>query len=172
MEDEQIVSTPTSGGKKPSVLLTVLAVLFLLLVGGYLFMNNSKVNVPQSEQNTEPPAVSMKPVNQVIVTDYSAGESVNVAVVILANAGFAVVHEDNKGQPGEVIGVSDLLLSGEGQNVAIDLFNEIKDGDTVHVVLHQDNGDSKFVEADDAVVNDDEGSPVVASYLVGAGQSE
>src|SRR3989344_6717643 len=171
MEDEQMVTTASEGSKKPSKLLTVLAVVFLVLVGGYLFMNRgkSKVQKPQNTQN-QVQQVSEKPANQVIVSDYSAGDTVTVAVALLASPGFAVVHEDAQGEPGDVIGVSEPLQAGELSDVLVALDNPVVEGDSVHVVLHGDNGDLTFIEKDDQPLTDDEGSLVVSSYLVGAGE--
>lgn len=170
MNEDQVVTT-SKVEKNPPKWLTILAIVAIIVIGGYflLFKGKSTTAPVQQRENSEAPQGGV-PENRVIVEDYSAGKTVNVSVIKLSSPGFAVVHEDDEGKPGDVIGVSDLLSEGEHNDVAISLDRVVESGESIHIVLHADNGDGEFNSANDKAVLNDEGGMVSESYLVGAGE--
>ena len=172
MEDDQVITTTETNESenKPTKWLIIIAVLVLVLGGGYYLSSRSKRVSQTPERQYSETAEGGVPDNRVIVSDYSPGDTLSVAVVRLAQPGFVVVHEDNEGTPGEVIGVSALLTSGERNDVSVSLDREIKEGEAVHVMLHGDDGDEEFSLDSDNPLTDDEGTVVAESFLVGAGE--
>lgn len=63
---------------------------------------------------------------------------------MLENSGFVAVHSEADGKPGEVIGVSELVASGETNNILVKLNRETNEGEILFAILHSDNGDGTF----------------------------
>ena len=83
--------------------------------------------------------------NAIYVAEQLPLKTVSVALVHLASPGFVVIHEDNAGAPGKILGQSDALGAGEIKNLPpIALSRSTKDGETLYVMLHFDDGDRVF----------------------------
>lgn len=92
------------------------------------------------------------------------------SAVLLDQPGWVVVHADNNGAPGEVLGYSSLLPSGLSTGVTVTV-DPSAVGNTVWAMLHYDTGTAgtyEFgeVEGADPPVLDAGGSPVMSSLLV------
>lgn len=74
------------------------------------------------------------------------GRSVTVDEASLTGrSGWIVVHADDYGAPGQIIGVSNQISAGTTSNVSISLSQPISSSRYVIVMLHyEDNGDSTF----------------------------
>ena len=90
------------------------------------------------------------------------GDMVDIASVTLVRPGYVVVHDDENGQPGTVLGHSELLDAGTHEDVRIPL-DTPSEGGGVWPMLHVDdgNGTYEFPGADEPVMID--GTPVVTS---------
>ncbi|HLC56199.1 MAG TPA: hypothetical protein VJJ23_03090 [Candidatus Nanoarchaeia archaeon] len=88
--------------------------------------------------------------NFISTSTYTQKDSGIIEVVHITRAGYVVVHENNDGVPGEVLGVSELIY---GTNYDIKISNN-KEPTTPSVVikLYYDNGDSVFDIKDDIPV--------------------
>lgn len=99
--------------------------------------------------------------------------SITVNNVTLEEDGWIVVHADNEGSPGQVIGVSDVITAGSHDDVSI-TFNESADvnvGDTLWLMLHSDTGAAGEYEFDgenglDLPVMGEDDAPVMISITV------
>lgn len=99
------------------------------------------------EQETRQPSLT---VSDQVMED----GQVNIDSVYLDEPGYVVVHKDDNGSPGAVIGHSD-LISGEHQDVMISVSGDITP--TVHPMLHYDDGDEMYeFPGDDGPVTVDE----------------
>ena len=79
------------------------------------------------------------------------GTSVTVASVTLPADGFVVIHADNDGAPGAVIGNSALLSAGDSTDVVITLDAALDADATVFPMAHVDanaNGEYEFAPPD------------------------
>ena len=93
--------------------------------------------------------------NAIYVSEQKPGETVSVSLVRLDMPGFVVVHEDNAGNPGKILGSSAVIPAGESKNPpSIQLSRELKNGETIYAMLHFDNGDGKFNSSDDKPILD------------------
>ena len=92
----------------------------------------------------------------------------------LVQPGFVVIHEDNAGAPGVVLGASGLLSAGEHRAVlAISLTRAAADGETLDAMLHVDDGDGRFDQAHDPpVIDATGGGPVMMVFTVSADATE
>jgi hypothetical protein len=114
--------------------------------------------------------------NSVTAENQSIGDdnSITVSNVMLEEAGWIVVHNDEDGNPGEVLGVSDLITAGSHNNVVIDLGDsEVNVGDTLWIMLHTDTGTAGEYEFDpesdddfDLPILDGDNQPVMISITV------
>ncbi len=105
----------------------------------------------------------------------STGSTIVVRSVDLPAAGFVVVHADNGGKPGMVIGHSDLLPAGVSTDVVVTLDAPLEGDATVFPMAHVDanaNGEYEFAPPDDltdvpALTSDGEVAVVGAQITVG-----
>lgn len=76
----------------------------------------------------------------------SDGTSVTVDRVVLASGpGYVVIYADGGGAPGRRLGVSDLLDTGESDDLMVRLDQALDEGATVHAMVHaEDNGNESF----------------------------
>lgn len=129
--------------------LTLLAVLVSLLVAGVAAQMEAAVDV--SDQDSD-------------------GATVVIDSVVSEGDGFIVIHRDNDGSPGEVIGHAP-VSDGENTDVEVTLDGDVEDGETLWAMLHTDDntmGTYEFgdVEGADAPVTDADGDIVMQSFTV------
>lgn len=83
--------------------------------------------------------------NAIYVAEQAPSRILTVVVVHLQKPGFVVVHEATAGFPGEIFGRSAILQAGETNNPAsVSLSRVTRDGETLYVMLHLDDGDGVF----------------------------
>lgn len=88
--------------------------------------------------------------NAVYVSYQQSGNTIRASVVRLERPGFLVIHEDKGGNPGNIIGLSELLPIGQAQNPPPIILSRVTlDGQTLYAMLHIDNGDGIFKEGED-----------------------
>ena len=108
-------------------------IIVLVIVGILIFINFGGEKVTKSE---------------ISVSDQRLeGNILSIGEVALDKSGFVVVHKDDGGKPGEVIGNSE-LISGRESDVKVEI-NSNKAGSRVFVMLHYDNGDGEYTSLDE-----------------------
>jgi len=111
--------------------------------------------------------------NAIYVAEQLPSQIVSVALALLANPGFVVVHEDRAGAPGRILGQSAMLGAGETKNLSIALSRSTTDGETLYAMLHFDDGDGVFDAAKDKPVLDSvSGEPVMTIITISQDASE
>ncbi len=97
---------------------------------------------------------------------------VTISQAVYDQNGFVVIHEDNGGAPGDVLGNSVLLSPGTTNNISIQLNRNAIDGETLYAMLHKDNGDGIYTNpTDDPPVTDAGGNVVTPSFVVSLPQA-
>jgi hypothetical protein len=128
---------------------------------------------PQPVANTAPDAsegTSQEPVsntsmmrveeNMVVVMEQKPGTTV-IGTVVLKEPGYLVIHADQNGTPGAILGSSALLQAGENTNVKVTLTRASKDGEKLHAMLHNEkNGNATFNASEDTAVQSSLGGPI------------
>ncbi len=148
--------------KKPLIFLVVLII--IVTVGIFLFKQKAKEETPVDSPTNTSAGMRVED-NAVYVQEQKPGTTLTVNTVFLRQPGFVVIHKDNKRTPGVVLGVSSYLPAGEHTNISIKLTSSTQDGQTVYAMLHEDNGDKKFSEAD-APVQSKIGGPIMMIVTV------
>jgi hypothetical protein len=108
--------------------------------------------------------------NAVIVSDQRPGTTI-MGTAYLAAPGYLVIHQNNAGRPGAVIGQSALLSAGEHRGVRITLTRATRDGETLYALLHAEtDGNGAFGSAD-ATVQSDLGGPIQGTFMISSSAS-
>jgi hypothetical protein len=105
----------------------------------------------------------------ITVTDQAVVDgTVVIDEVISVGPGWVVVHADDGGEPGEIVGFT-AVADGTNTNVVVELDDSVDLTDTLHVELHEDTGAVGTFEypddptLDPAVMVD--GEPVSTSFM-------
>lgn len=83
---------------------------------------------------------------EVVASDQEGdGSSVVVEKIVSSGPGFIVIHVDNAGAPGDVIGNSP-VVDGENSNVSVALDKSVENGTVLWAMLHTDAGTAGVYE--------------------------
>lgn len=162
---------PTSGIKTWQWVVTVIVIIILVILGYSMFKGPSEAPINTNEPNvTGTTTNTTNSANRIMVADQAPGNIVYVSTVQLAAPGFVVIHKDNNGTPGDVIG-SKYFEKGiyPGQ---ITLTSSTLDGGMYYAVLHSDDGDKKFDVKKDLPIKDAAGSIIMDLFRVTVTPSE
>jgi len=157
MQDEQ------SGVKTWQWVVTVIVIIVLVLLGYYMIRGDgttpSTTGIDSTNDST---LVAGKDANRVVVTDQFPGNIVYLSSVQLANPGFVVVHKDNNGTPGDIIGSQ---YFDKGINPGrVTLSTPTSEGQTYYAILYSDNGDKKFDAKLDLPLKDAAGNTIMKVF--------
>lgn len=159
---------PESGVKTWQWVVTVIVIVALIIIGISVFGGKS-TQAPTGDDDTT--AGSSTEVNRVVMSDQFPGNVVYLSSVQLAKPGFVVVHKDNAGQPGDIIGSA---YFDAGINPGkITLTSSTVEGGVYYAMLHTDDGDKLFDVTKDLPLKDSKGNVIMklfrAAASVGAG---
>ncbi len=144
--------------------LVILVVIVAIAIGAVFFFRGGSTK-PSSTGGS---AGLIMGRNAIYVAEQSPSRTVSVAVARLEKTGFVVMHEDNAGKLGKILGASGVLPAGETKNITpITLSRATTDGETLYAMLHLDDGDGTFDVAKDKPAQDSvDGSPVMMIFTV------
>lgn len=143
--------------KKPLIIGITAAV---VLIGGFLLLRSG------SDVPAVTPGIVVGDTNNIVVNDQDADSvSVLVASASLRATGYVIIHEDNGGLPGAIIGIGQLLQPGTYKNISV-ISNKLRPGVTYIAMLHGDDGNGIFNEANDKPLNDNAGNAVMVEFKV------
>jgi hypothetical protein len=159
----------TNGIKTWQWVVTAIVIVALIVVGIVVFSNKGTVDTTGDVADTRDNTSNVS-VNRIVIGDQYPGNVVYVSSVQLANGGWIVIHKDNAGKPGDVIG-SVYSKAGVGP-AKITLTSSMVDSALYYAMLHNDDGDGKFDASKDLPMTDSNGSAIMktfrASVSVGA----
>ena len=141
---------------------TAVVIIALIILGFVMFSNKS--TTPSEEPTTQAPAPEkdLSTINRIIIGDQYPGNVVFVSSVQVQKSAWVVIHADNAGQPGKVIGTA---WADAGINpVRVTLTSPMVENGTYYAVLNADNGDKKFNEAADAPLKDASGNVIMRIF--------
>lgn len=81
--------------------------------------------------------------------DQTVPGKVVILSVALKENGYVIIHKEEKGKAGKIIGVSKMLAPGIYSNSAIVLSEVVAPGQGLIAMLHVDNGDGVFSDEKD-----------------------
>lgn len=107
--------------------------------------------------------------NAIFVDNQASGaKEVVVGLVILENPGYVVIHANDDGLPGEIIGVSGWVIDG-AEHFFVNLDEELQDGEIYYAMLHSDNGDQNWSPANDVPVTDSDDNVILMTFTATEG---
>ncbi len=135
----------------------------------FIAMNKSP-NAPATSQSTTSTASSTEAAasmpegkNYVSVKDQPQGVAVALESVGMEKTGWVVIHEDDNGAPGKILGAQ-LFDAGTVENATVDLLRGTLAGKTYYAMIHLDNGDRAFDPKKDTPVVSESNAPVMVSF--------
>ena len=143
--------------------ITIIIALLLVGLGAFFFYQSS------TEEEAAPELTLLRVgENAIYVADQmpAAAETVMIGFVDLVEVGWVVIHENNEGKPGTIMGNSDFLSSGETRDFSINLTRASVDGEQLFAMPHKDNGDGVFNAVDDTPVIDEEGNVMFMKFFI------
>lgn len=142
---------------------TVIVIIILIVLGYYLFKGNG--TTPSTNNNgaaTSTPNTAGTGANRITIADQYPGNVVYVSSAQFEKDGWVVIHKDNAGTPGAVIGS---MYFAKGINPGkITLTENTANGQLYYAMLHSDDGDKKFDIAKDLPLKDANGSAVMKTF--------
>lgn len=138
---------------------SAMAGLALILLGAGCAGQKKTETAPASvNTNAAAPVVQ----NSIVVKDQKPGDEALIDDVSIAKKGYVVVHEEDNGKAGKIIGSSELLNAGETRQVVIKM--KVHPGLSHAAMLHADNGDGVFDAKLDLPIKDENGDSVMKSF--------
>ncbi|MEI8249378.1 MAG: hypothetical protein WCG07_02700 [Candidatus Taylorbacteria bacterium] len=159
----------TSGIKTWQWVVTAIVVIALIVLGFVMF--GGKSSTPSRDEGTPTGDMSANTgANRIIVGDQYPGNVVFISSVQVEKAGWVVIHADNAGQPGKIIGQA--WVDAGISPVKVTLTTSTVEKGTYYAMLHSDDGDKKFDVTKDLPLKDASGNIIMrifhASSAVGA----
>ena len=166
---------PNTGGVKTWQWVVTAIVIIILIIIGIMVFGNKKSEAPIGGDNMSTTTTGdnmANEVNRIVMSDQYPGNVVYLSSVQLAKGGWVVIHKDNNGTPGDIIG-SQYFEAGLNGGGKITLNTSTVEGGTYYAMLHSDDGDMKFDAAKDLPLKDSRGNVIMkifhAAASVGAG---
>lgn len=97
------------------------------------------------------------------VESQPAGETVIVKRLLLGSRSWIVVHEDERGRPGGILGAA-RFTSGTHTEVSVELLRSTEPGGVYYAMIHSDDGDELFDPKLDTHLPDETGSPLMVRF--------
>lgn len=146
-----------------SMVWIVVVVIILIVLGIWFFSTRDGASVtPTDEETSEEMANTY---GRILIDDQFPGKVVYVSSATLPRNGFVVIHKDQAGKPGAVIG-SRYFKKGTNPGT-IDLSESTIEGGTYYAMLHGDeDANSTFDATKDLPLNDKSGNPVMRTFKV------
>ncbi|MDD5164987.1 MAG: hypothetical protein PHG25_00385 [Candidatus Pacebacteria bacterium] len=154
---------PQSGIKTWQWVVTVVVIIVLIIIGIWVFGGKS-ASLP-SDQNaiaTDDTSNTPGALNRVVMGDQYPGNVVYLNSAQFENPGWVVIHADNAGTPGKIIGQM-YFVAGISPG-KITLTQPMVDGVTYYAMMHSDNGDKKFDATLDLPLKDANGNIIMKVF--------
>ena len=104
----------------------------------------------------------------ITVKDQTAGYKVEVASISIGQDLWLVVHDDQNGAPGKIMGAQRFRTEQKPASGAVDLLRNTVAGGKYYAVFHMDDGDATFDATKDLLYKTEKGDMVTASFMATA----
>jgi hypothetical protein len=166
--------TPNSSTR----IVIIIVVVLLIALGAYwAFGRGSSTPPPSTTQIIDNSGIASSTATEegvggvtgtgpgIIVDDQNPGHLVVVSQVSLTKPGWVVIHDDNNGVPGNILGAR---LFDKGKNSGIvELLRALQNGKTYLAVIHEDDGNQHvFSVKTDLPLKDASGTIVMTKFVV------
>lgn len=154
---------PNQGIKAWQWIVTAIVIIVLIILGYYLLRGGDKAT-PENETTTTEENTTVNGVNNVMVSDQYPGNVVHITSAQLANPGWIVIHEDNSGTPGAIVGSAYFDKGTHPGKVT--LSKNTSEGKIYYAMIHSDDGDMKFDDKKDLPLKNSRGDIIMKTFRV------
>ena len=149
------------GAGHSKVALSFVMGLVLGSVGSWVLLGNTALSptifINSSELLEGEGMIDAMSIEYIVVENQLEGDRVFIKEISLSDSGWAVVHEDMGGIPGNALGAQ--RFDKGVHTGTVDLLRNTNFDQTYYVLLYRDNGDREFdLETDSLVVDGDNNS--------------
>lgn len=156
---------PTGTGIKAwQWIVTVIVIIALVVVGYYMLKGSPSTDTTGTDDTAiTDDTIKTGDINRVVVPDQFPGNVVFISSAQLSAPGFVVIHKDNAGTPGDVIGYQ---YFDKGINPGkITLTMSTVEGGVYYAMIHSDtDGDKKFDIKKDMPLKDTAGNIIMKLF--------
>lgn len=174
--DEQ-TSTPTPVKSNPMMWIVGLIIVVAVILIIALFVRGQSQKQQQVSPVITPQEVATESAeategagfgdSSIAASDQSAGNTVTIDTATFTKPGYIVVHEQKGLEADKPIGQSVLYLPGTVADVSVKLNRPSKAGETLYVMLHDDDGDGTYeFPGPDAPTQNRAGQVVIAKFVI------
>lgn len=146
--------------------LVVGIIVVILIFATFSAVRNRLPQIGQFIGATPAPSVEKTTIASVTISKHTPASTAVVDSTTLTQNGFVTIHDDQNGNPGGVLGASELLQAGTHENLVIKLTRKTQDGEKLFAVVHKDDGNGQLDPQNDEVLKDDSGNTVQAIFEV------
>ncbi len=159
---------PQASGVKTWQWVVTIIVIIAIIVIGILVSGSKKSETPVVTEpvvTTEPTTVAA--LNRIVMVDQYPGNIVYLSSVQVEKSAWVVIHANNAGQPGEIIG-SVHFAAGLTAGTKITLTKPTVDGGTYYAVIYTSDGAAKFNAKTDLPLKDAKGNVIMKIFHASA----
>lgn len=140
--------------KKKDYTVTIIVVVGLFLLTMMIIVATTPYPQQKPMAKVMPKSASTAPMAysgriHIEAIDQSVAGQVAVLSAALKENGYVVVHKEENGKPGRIIGMSKMLVPGLYSNRTVSLTEGVAPGEVLYAMLHVDNGDGVFFAEND-----------------------
>jgi hypothetical protein len=163
---------PATGVRTWQWVVTAIVIIVLIIIGIMVFGGKDTVApIDTDNPNGTTTGSTSQDLNRIVMSDQYPGNVVYLSSVQLSKPGWVVIHKDNNGQPGDIIG-SQYFETGINPG-RVNLTAVTVEGGRYYAMIHSDDGDKIFNAAKDLPLKDARGNVIMkifnAAASVGAG---
>lgn len=157
---------PTNGIRPWQWIVTIIIIIVLIVLGIMMFRGKGAqdTTTDTTTTGTTDDGLASGQINRVVVSDQFPGNVVYVSSAQLNSAGWVVVHKDEAGKPGKIIG-SVYFEKGIAPG-KVTLSENTVEGGIYYAMLHSDDGDKVFNVAKDLPLKDAAGNTIMKLFRV------
>lgn len=149
---------------------TAVVIIALIVLGFYMFSGKGTTTTETPTTETPDTGSVAASANRVVVADQFPGNIVYLSSVQLAQPGWVVIHKDNAGTPGAIIGYA---WFEKGINPGkITLTEKTVEGGVYYAMVHTDDGDKVFDASKDLPLKDAKGDIIMKMFRATASAVE
>lgn len=161
---------PNTGGIKTWQWVVTVIVIIILVILGYNMFKGGSTPTTTIEDATSTDVTKTGDINRVVISDQFPGNIVYLSSVQLAQPGWVVIHKDNNGTPGAIIGSA---YFEKGINPGkITLTSPTVEGGIYYAMIHSDNGDKVFDATKDLPLKDASGNIIMKLFRASTSVTE
>ena len=99
----------------------------------------------------------------ITIENQPSSSAVEVKRLVLGARSWVVIHEDERGRPGRILGAG-RFMAGAHTDVSVELLRGTESGGVYYGMIHIDSGDDTFDSTLDTHLTDESGGPIMMRF--------